>query len=153
MENVHAAVRDITDEKFWKRIYIVLRAVFPALCFLRYCDKTVPVMDKIYYLSHRTTIVLEKSVLDLNDESLFGDMTLDSNLDREMDIMGGDDDDDDDDDVVFSIDSDTDLDDDDNVAKATSEYAIAGWALCVLCPGRCSKGCPIEDDRGPSICH
>ena len=32
--------------------------------------------------------MLEKSVLDLNDESLFGDMTLDSNLDREMDIMG-----------------------------------------------------------------
>ena len=68
--------------------------------------------------------------------------------------MGGDDDDDDDDDVVFSIDSDTDSDDDDNVAKATRppksfgelfiwhwdkrkhriehEYAIAGWALCVL---------------------
>ena len=157
-ENVHAAVRDITDAMFWKRIYIVLRAVFPALRLLRYCDKSTPAMDKIYYLSHRTTIVLEKSVLDLNDESLFGDMTLDSNLDREMDIMGGDgDDDDDNDDVVFSIDSDTDSDDsddDDDVAKATRppksfgelfiwhwdkrkpciehEYAIAGWALCVL---------------------
>jgi hypothetical protein len=123
-ENVHAAVRDITDEMFWKRICIVLRAVFPALRLLRYCDKSVPAMDKMYYLSHRTTIALEKSVSDLNDESLFGDMTLDSNLDREMDIMGGDGDDDDDDnnDVVFSIDSDTDSDDsddDDNVANAT----------------------------------
>ena len=58
------------------------------------------------------------------DESLFGDMTLDSNLHCEMDMMGGDGDDDDDDDVVFSINtspnsSDTDLDDDDDVAKAT----------------------------------
>ena len=84
-------------------------------------------MDKIYYLSHRTTVALKKSEQDLNDESLFGDMTLDSNLHREMDMMGvdGGDDDDDDDDVVFS--NDTTLnssdnnsdDDDDNVAKAT----------------------------------
>ena len=118
------------------------------------------------------------------DESLFGDMTLDSNLHREMDMMGVDgDDDDDDDDVVFSNDttlncSDDDSDDDDDdddVAKATRppksfgqlfmwhwakrkhriehEYAIAGWALGAVCPRRCLKGCPIEDDWGPSICH
>jgi hypothetical protein len=37
-------------------------------------------MDKIFYLSHRTTVALEKSEQDLNDVSLFGDMTLDSNL-------------------------------------------------------------------------
>ena len=162
-ENVHAAVRDITDAMFWKRIYIVLRAVFPALRLLRYCDKSTPAMDKIYHLSHRTTVALEKSEQDLNDESLFGDMTSDSNLDREMDMMGVDGgvDDDDDDDVVFNNDassSDDDSDDDDDVAngraKATRppksfgqlfmwhwakrkhriehEYAIAGWALCVL---------------------
>ena len=50
----------------------------------------------------------EKSEQDLNDESLFGDMTLDSNLHREMDMMGvdgGDDDDDDDANVVFSNDT------------------------------------------------
>ena len=99
-----------------------MRAVFPALRLLRYCDKSTPAMDKIYYLSHRTTIALKKSEQDLNDESLFGDMTLDSNLHREMDMMGvdgGDDDDDDDDDVVFSNDttlnsSDDDSDDDDD---------------------------------------
>ena len=60
-ENVHAAVRDITNEKFWKRIYIVLRAVFPALHLLRYCDKSIPAMDIIYFLSHSTTTALEKS--------------------------------------------------------------------------------------------
>jgi hypothetical protein len=58
-------MRDITNEMFWKRIYIVLRAVFPALRLLRYCDKSTPAMDKIYYLSHRTTIELEKSEQDL----------------------------------------------------------------------------------------
>jgi hypothetical protein len=123
-ENVHAAVCDITDEKFWKCIYIVLHAVFPAFRLLRYCDKSTPAMDKIYYLSHRTTIALEKSEQDLNDESLFGDMTLDSNLHRETDMMGCDSDDDDDDDVVFSNDttptsSDNNSNNDDNVAKAT----------------------------------
>ena len=46
-ENVAAAVRDITDEKFWKRIYIVLCAVFTALSLLCYCDKSIPAMDKI----------------------------------------------------------------------------------------------------------
>ena len=85
-------------------------------------------MDKIYYRSHRTTVALKKSEQDLNDESLFGDMTLDSNLHCEMDMMGvdgGDDDDDDDDDVVFSNDTtlnssdDGSDDNDDNVAKAT----------------------------------
>jgi hypothetical protein len=60
-ENVYAAVRDITNEKFWKRIYIVLRAVFPALHLLCYCDKSIPAMDIIYYLSHSTTTALEKS--------------------------------------------------------------------------------------------
>ena len=64
----------------------------------------MPAMDKIYYLSHRTTIVLEKSEQDLNDESLFDDMTLDSNFHCETDMMGGDNDDDDNDDVVFSND-------------------------------------------------
>ena len=153
-ENVHAAVRDITHEMFWKRIYIVLRAVFPALRLLCYCDKSTPAMDKIYYLSHRTTVALEKSEQDLNDESLFGDMTLDSNLHCEMDMMGGDGDDDDDNDVVFSIDttpnsSDTDSDDDDDVAKATrppksfGELFIWHWDKRKL----------RIDDRGPSICH
>ena len=98
------------------------------------------------------------------DESLFGDMTLDSNLHRIMDILGGDgDDDDDDDDIVFYNEttpnsSDADSDDDDDVAKATRppksfgrlftwhwdkrrhriehEYAIAGWALGAVCPRR-----------------
>jgi hypothetical protein len=99
---VAAAVRDIGDDKFWKCIYIVLHAVFPALCLLRYCDKSTPAMDKIFYLSHKTTIALRKSEEFLNDEALFGEMTKDLNLCREESILSGDSSDDDDNDVLFS---------------------------------------------------
>ena len=150
-ETVGAAVRDIKDDKFWKCCYIVLRAVFPALKLLRYCDKSTPAMDKIFYLSHRTTIALEKSEEFLNDEALFGDMPNSCLLNRERSVLGGDSDDDDSDDVLFSND---DSDDDDNgeinseqpksfgqlfiwhwnkrKLRIEHEYAIAGWALCVM---------------------
>jgi hypothetical protein len=65
--SVKAAVRDIKDEKFWKCIYMLLRAVFPALRLLRYCDKNKPAMDKIFFLSHRTTKSLKKSEQHLNN--------------------------------------------------------------------------------------
>jgi len=35
---VRAAIFDITDPKFFKALYILLRAVFPAIRVLRYCD-------------------------------------------------------------------------------------------------------------------
>ncbi len=41
-DSVRAAVRDIKDNKFWKCMYILLRAMFPALRLLRYCDKSQP---------------------------------------------------------------------------------------------------------------
>ena len=57
--HVKAAMQDINDIKFWKAMYILLRSVFPALRALRYCDAGTPVMDKIYYLSHRTTLAIQ----------------------------------------------------------------------------------------------
>ena len=48
-ESAKAAVRDIKDDKFWKCIHILLRAVFPALRLFRYCDKNKPAMDKIFF--------------------------------------------------------------------------------------------------------
>jgi hypothetical protein len=73
-------VHDIKDNNFWKCMYILLRAVFPALRALRYCDSNTPCMDKLYYLSHRTTVAIEKSQDDLNDKSLFGSLKTDRNL-------------------------------------------------------------------------
>ena len=148
------AVQDIENPDFWKCLYIILRAVFPALRLLCYCDKSKSAMDKIYYLSHRTTQALEQSELVLNDEALFGQITSDRNLGRAIDILGGVDNDEDKDNGVGTVtfanaDSDDDDDDDDEndvlsfgrrfiwhwdkqKNKIEHEYAIAGWALCVI---------------------
>ncbi len=50
----------------------MMRAVFPALCAMRYCDANVPAMDKIYYLVKRVDYALLSSQPMLNDEELFG---------------------------------------------------------------------------------
>ena len=88
-ESAKAAVRDIKDDKFWKCIYILLHAVFPALRLLHYCDKNKPAMDKIFFLSHRTTVALDKSEEFLNDKTLFGALKSNDNLTREGNIVHG----------------------------------------------------------------
>ena len=90
--SVRMAVQDINDTKFWKCLYILLRSVFPALRALRYCDASRPVMDKIYFLSHRTTQAIERSQQCLNDSNLFGALTLDQNMIDEGNVILGSDD-------------------------------------------------------------
>ena len=51
-----------------------MRAVFAALCALRYADSNTPAMDKIYFFAHRTTLAIQKSAKLLNDTDLFGGM-------------------------------------------------------------------------------
>ena len=53
------AVHNIKDDNFWKCMYILLCAVFPALRALRYCNSNTPCMDKLYYSSHRTTVAIK----------------------------------------------------------------------------------------------
>ncbi len=48
-DHVTAAIVDIKDEVFWKAIYCLLRAVFPALKALQYCDSNIPAINKIYF--------------------------------------------------------------------------------------------------------
>ncbi len=79
-DSVRAAVQDINNDEFWKCIYLLLCAVFPALRLLCYCDKSKPAMDKIFFLSHRTTLALNKPEEILNDRRLFGSLRSDSNL-------------------------------------------------------------------------
>ena len=67
-------VADIKNDTLFKAMYVLLRAVFPALRALRFCDSDVPCMDKIHYLSKRTTLALEISVNELNDVELFGSL-------------------------------------------------------------------------------
>ncbi len=82
-------MHDIKDDKFWKCIYLLLRAVFPALRMHCYCDKNKPAMDKTFFLSHRTTLALKKLEEFLNNRSLFGSLRSDSNLTQEGNIVLG----------------------------------------------------------------
>ncbi len=59
---------------FWKAIYCLLRAFFPALKALRYCDSNIPSMDKIYVLVKQADKVLHDLQLLLDDQDLFGSM-------------------------------------------------------------------------------
>ena len=69
---VEGAVRDIMDSVFWKAIYMLCRACYPLVRALGYCDKNEPAMDKIYFLTHRASEALVKSVDIFNDPQLFG---------------------------------------------------------------------------------
>ena len=91
-DHVAAAIADIEDEVFWKAIYCLLRAVFPALKALRYCDSNIPAMDKIYFLVKRADDALHDSQLLLDDQDLFGSMraVMVSYRDEELDEVFGD---------------------------------------------------------------
>ena len=68
---VRACVVDIEDKVFWKIIYVLLCAVYPAIIFLLYCDSNTPTMENIYTLAQFTMDAIEKSTDDLNDPLLF----------------------------------------------------------------------------------
>ena len=46
-DKIRGAVMDIENEVFFKALYILLRAVFPANCALHFTDSNEPMMDKI----------------------------------------------------------------------------------------------------------
>ena len=52
-------------------MYVVLQAVYPALCCLRYCDSNTQAIDKIYRLAYRTRLAIKQSVQSLEDINLF----------------------------------------------------------------------------------
>ena len=159
-QSVRHAIRDIEDKKFWKCLYIILHCVFPALRALHFCDASRPVIDKIFFLSHRTTEAIIRSQEVLNDPNLFGAFKMDRNLQTEGNaILGGDSDDDEGEDVVFEVtlapsgdeaSSDEEESDAEDIAKTMSfgeailehwnrrktkiehAYSITAWALCVM---------------------
>ncbi len=130
-DSVRAAVHDIKEDKFWKCIYISLCAVLPALRLLCYCDKSQPAMDKIFFLSHRTTLALGKSEEFLNDKRLFGSLRSDSNLTQDGNIVlgeGGDESESDVENVVFANDPPSNI-------RSSQQDDIDGTARPVLlCP-------------------
>jgi hypothetical protein len=66
--SIRECVADLESPSFFTALYVLLRAVYPALRVLRYCDSNEPMMDKLYYLSYRATEALKKSVVCLDDE-------------------------------------------------------------------------------------
>ncbi len=66
------SIQNIEDEKFWKAIYCLLRAVFYGLKAPQYCDTNYSAMDKIYYLTHRANDAILNLAMDFDDVELFG---------------------------------------------------------------------------------
>lgn len=58
---IHRAAADVKDEMFWKRIFFLLRAIYPLLKLLRMADSNKPNMDKVCYYLHLTREHLVKS--------------------------------------------------------------------------------------------
>ncbi len=85
------SIQDTKDEKFWKAICCLLRAVFPDLKALQYCDANYLAMDKIYYLVHRANDAILMSALDFDDVDLFRPMQVTelNGIDLEMTAVNG----------------------------------------------------------------
>ena len=108
------AVMDLQDVKFWKAIYTLLRAVHPALRSLRMADGNKPAMDQSYYLIHRTTTAIYKSIDLLNDDNLFDSSKHDDYLVEEEEEVFGDNGDTEDDVEVEVVDSDDEIEEEDD---------------------------------------
>lgn len=92
---IRECVANIEDPKFFKAIYVLLRAVFPALRALRYCDCNETTVDKIYLLSNRASQALRSSIDFLGDDTLFDSLTSPAelaDLSEEMEEVFGSDD-------------------------------------------------------------
>lgn len=68
---VHRAADDVKTQLFWKRVFVLLRAIFPLLQLLRIADSDKPNMDKLYFLLNKAREHLSKSKTDLMDDFLF----------------------------------------------------------------------------------
>jgi hypothetical protein len=121
------AVLDIQDAKFWKCLYILFHSVFPALKLVRYCDANKASMDKIFFLSHRTTQAIEKSLESLNDKELFGSLTPDRNLMHGDINLDGANDSDDEEEVAFADSADGDDDDTESNDDGTPNNSIMSF--------------------------
>ena len=83
------AIIDIQDLVFWKALYAILRATYPAIRVLRYCDSNTPAMDKVFSLSHRTSKAIADSLTTLNDRALFSPLSASDGLGLEENEVYG----------------------------------------------------------------
>ena len=158
---VNRAAETVECAGMWKCIYLLLRAVFPALRLLRHADSNTPAMDKVEFLLHRTEQALIKSADDLNNDAIWGELSLNVQIEEEADAADADEFDDDDDagdedgddassaattnsDEDESGDEDETSDDEDGLSgvllrlwnhrktKMTSDFSVTAWALSIM---------------------
>ena len=84
-----SALIDVMDDIFWRALFCLCRALFPAIRVLRYLGSNIPTMDKLYHLANRTSKAIEKSIVDLNNTELFGPLLLSDGLRTEENKMYG----------------------------------------------------------------
>ena len=68
---INRAAEDVKDEMFWKRIFFLLRALYPLLKLLRMADSNKPNMDKVCFYLHLTREHLVKSRDDLCRDDIY----------------------------------------------------------------------------------
>ncbi len=72
--HVAPAIKDIDDKVFWKVIYCLLHALFPALKALMYCHSNIHAIDKIIFLVKKADGALLDSQKSLDNKNIFGSM-------------------------------------------------------------------------------
>ena len=60
-------VRILHNDDFWNLLFVVTRAMYPAMKLLRLCDQQCAAMDKLYFFVRRTDALLAKYIKDLNN--------------------------------------------------------------------------------------
>ena len=83
--------KDVKSVRFWKKTYILLRAIWPQLKLLRLSDSWKPGMDKLYYLVHKERVALVKSGDMLDDRHLFEDNEISEELQEDVSYKEGED--------------------------------------------------------------
>ena len=65
------AANDVKDKTFWKRLFVLLRALFPLLKLLRCADSNKPNMDKVGKVTTKQVReIAEQKMPDLNCDSV-----------------------------------------------------------------------------------
>ena len=68
---IYKVVSYIQDNKYWERIYIILKLISPCIWVLNIADSNNSGMDKGFYYSIMTKIYIIKPSSDLDNKELF----------------------------------------------------------------------------------
>ena len=68
---VFMAGADVDSNLYWRKLYFILRIMFPALLTLRLANSSKSAMDKIYYYFHKATPTINNNADNLNNPRFF----------------------------------------------------------------------------------